>query len=613
MARRRQETWTTVSVKPLTGVLDTRSDVDDVALGAWRFKMNWFLRGGSKLSTRPGWDRAFSSFKNQTLTPPAYTNADLHDKSIAVGPNPQEFITLQFEASDNQGDHFLYAGTQSTVFMLDSNSGYWSAIATGMGGAPEPSLPQTRFRMSELQNTVLFTNNTDRPRYSAVGSTTSSTVPELVSLGLTQAAITISFGGFLFLMDVVEGGQRITSRIRWSGINCPLSWLPGANDCATPPAVSLANYQDLEYGERILAAVPMAGSLYVFTTRAIWVAFINASGTGSVFAFAKVYSEPLNQSKCLAYPNAIVTTGNSVWYAGSDGIYFFSPYIPEPIREEWLYRGSSLVFNDNLSALDPSCCQSPVMGLHPDTNEIWLSWPETAANPNGGCVNSKTLVFDYMYRSPDIVDYGFSSFVNFRPTSDNPEACQSAQLFLGASCQDLCLKEIGNIFSRARCTNAATGQGTGGDGGYVPFIGQYSYDGYYRILRSLLPLQNFDREKFIRNFLLECIPSADANDNVVHLRIGTSESEADPNLPDGTCTVLWFPMPDIALKCNTALTSSELAAQGLKNIPAFEWSMMQSGRFLYFEITVQAKDGSPAVGADCVMSRIETEIRLATK
>jgi hypothetical protein len=614
MARRRGETWQTVSVRPLTGVLDTRSEVEDVPLGAWRFKQNWQLRGGNKLCVRPNFDRAFASFVNGSLIPPAYSNFDLHDQFDVPSTAGREFITLLFSALDNTGNTTLYAGSQSWIKYLNISTGYWQTVITNLGGPPEPSLPQTRFRMSLLQNELVFTNNVDSPMHTTIGSNAASTIPDLVTMQVTKAGVTVSWNGFIFLMDLVEGGKRISSRIRWSSINCPLSWqdAPGTMDCSGN--ATLAGFQDLDYGERILNAIPMAGSLYVFTTQAIWVIFVNNSTqSGSpTFSFAKVYSEPLNQNKCLAYPNTLVSAGNSCWYCGSDGIYFFSPYIPEPERTEWLYRGSAMVFNDNLTALDPSCCQSPVMILHPDTTEIWLSWPQAAANGDGGCVNSSTFIFDYQYKSPDVLDYGFSAFVNFRPSTADPEACQSAQLFLGAGCPDLCLKEIGNVFSRAICTNAATGKGTTVDGKYIPFTGQYSYEGYYRILRALLPLQNYDREKFIRNFLLECTPSDSSSNNVVHLRIGTSESEADPNLPDGVCSVLWYPQPDKPLACNSTQTSPQLAAALLKPIPPFEWPMLQSGRFIYFEITIQATDGSPAIGGDCCLSRIETQIRIAT-
>lgn len=608
MAARKKDQWQTVSIKPLGGVLDTRSEVEDVVLGAWRWKSNYQLLSGNKLCVRPQFDRAFSQFKNKSLTPPAYTNFDLHDQFSAPGGGLREYITLLFQATDNDGVSSLYAGTQSSIYVLDEDAGYWTVVASGLGGTPQPSLPQTRFKMAELQNTLLFTNNTDAPMYTVLGTTTSATVPDLVALQVTQAGFVVEFNGFLLLMDLVEGGKRITSRIRWSSLNCPLSWAVAGNDCSGTQ--TLASFQDLDYGSRILNAVPMGGSLYIFTTQSIWVLFYNASSSGSVFSFAKIYSDPLNQAKCLAYPNALVSTGQSVWYAASDGIYFFSPYIPEPVREEWLYRGSATVFNDTLSALSPACCQSPIMTLFPDNSEVWFSWPEVANNPDGGCLNTSTLVFDYAYKSPDIVDYGFSAIANFRPSPADPEACQSAQLFIGASCSDYCLKEIGNIYSRARCVNAGTGQGQIIDGNYIPFRGEYVYDGYYPRLRALLPLLNFDREKFIRNFLLECTPAAAANNNVIHLRIGTSESEADPNLPDGLCSVQWFTMPDKPLACNMKLTGSQLAAAGLKPIPPFTWPMLQSGRFLYCEITIQSADGSPMIGGNCCHSRIETEIRL---
>lgn len=582
--------------------------------------MNWQLTGGSKLCSRPGFDKAFAAFTNPNLIPPSYTDWDFHDQGTTPGQVTQQYPTLLYEATDNSGNTYLYLGTQSGIWLLNTTTGYWTNLINNLGGTPEASLPQTRFKAATLQNVAVFTNNVDPPQWTTLGSSNVSTIPDLVTLQVTAAGLVIEFNGFLILMDVLTGGVRTTSRVQWSSLNCPLSWALNGNDCQGN--ATLAGWQDLDYGSRILAAIPMAGSIYIFTQTSVWVMFSNPTFNNSApstpqtvlpFAFAKVYSDPLNSNKCLAYPNAIVSTGQSCWYAASDGFYFFSPYIPEPVREEWLYRASTVVFNDNLSALDPSCCQSPIMGLYPDGNEIYFSWPEVANNVAGGCINTATLTIDYLYKSTDYQDAGFSAFANFRPSPADPESCPQAQLFLGAYCQDKCLKEIGGIYSRNVCTNASTAGGTGTlvNGVYVPATGQYTYVGYYQRLRGLLPLQNFDRDKFIRSFLLECTPAASSTNNVVHLRIGTTQSEADPNLPDGPCAVQWFAMPDIPLACGQTQAASKYTAQGLQPVPLFVWKMLQSGRFVYFEITIQSADGSPAIGANACLSRIECEVRLA--
>ena len=300
------------------------------------------------------------------------------------------------------------------------------------------------------------------------------------------------------------------------------------------------------------------------------------------------------------------------WYASQEAIYYFDPYVPEPVREEWLYRGGAIMFSDQ-SALDPSCCQSPVAQVKPEDQEIWVSWPEIGTDQNQQCVNTKTLVFNYKYQSPDIVDFGFSAFANYRPSQATTAVCRnSSQLFVAASCQDLALKQIGTAFAREALTNPA-GSGTVVTGKFVPYTGTYQFVGYYRILRALLPMLNFDRDKIINQILLEDHPTPELNQNVMRLRVGNSFSESDPNAPDGFCSVLWHQMPDKPLVCLDTMTASQYVAQNLVRNNGTQWPMLVKGRFLYIEITISAKDGSPCIGGDACFSRLEVQTQLQTK
>lgn len=607
MAAKPKDPWQTISIRPFTGTLDTRSEPESVALGAFRWKQNFTMTGGTKLCCRGGHDKLFSSYS-------PYTNFDLHDQSDNNGIVTPEYITMLFKGFLNTGQRFLYAGSQSRIQWLDETTGLWTTVARGMGGTPQPGLPAIRFQAAELQEQILFTNNFDQPLLSAVGSGSTGPIPDLVTLQVTQAAVTIQWAGFLFLMNVEQGGVRKSSRVRWSDLNNPTVWIAQPN--VNVPG-SLAGFQDLDYGSTILGAAIMANGLYIFTDQAIWVCFPSGAslsgGTPAVFGFTRIYSEPKNGAKCLMYPNTLVSEGNSVWYGASDGLYYFDPYTPEPVREEWLYRGTSLVYNDALSALSPECCQSPVAEIFPDTQEIWLSWPEVSANPGGSCLNSKTVVWNYAYKSIDIVDFGYSAFCNYIPNSmaSDTSNCPPDAVFIGASMVDKCLKSIGGIYSRNVCTNAATGRGTIVDGVFTPFVGQYSYVGYYRILRGLLPTLNFDRDKFIRHFLLETQTTAQAVPCVIKLRIGVSYSETDPNLPDGLCSTLWHPLPDMPLVCRDTMTAAQYVSDNIMRNSATEWNMLWKGRFIFFEVTIANSDGSPAIGGSACFPRCEMQIRLA--
>lgn len=602
--------WQTVSIKPFTGIFDSRSDTADVALGSFRWKQNFQLTGGDKLATRAGHDKLLAS-----ATP--YVNQDWHDKSDNNGIVASQPPTLLFPSEDNFGNRLLYAATQERIAFLNESTGLWTTVARGMGGALQTGLPATRFRAAELQDQILFTNNVDQPVLSAIGSDSSGPIGDLGTLNVTAGAITIQFAGFLFLMDVFQDGIRQSARVRWSDLDSPSTWLPAPTPNPITLATSLAGFQDLDYGSQILGAAIMANSLYIFTTTAIWVCFPSGANLGATvnpatFGFTRIYSEQKNGAKCIRYPNTLVSEGNEVYYGASDGIYRFDPYIPEPVREEWLYKATSVAYNDNLNALDPTCCQSPCAEIFPDDEEVFFSFPESTAQPAGSCLNTKTIVFNYHYHSVDIVDTGFSAFCNYEPAQSDPESCPPSSLFIGASMADYCLKQIGGIFSRNVCTNALTATGNISGGVFTPFSGQYTYVGYYRILRFLLPLQNLDREKWIRHLLIESTAQPQATPCIVQCRIGTSYSQSDPNLPDGLCSIIWSKLPDLPLKCAASMTGSQYAKANLMpNKAALEWNTLRRGRFIFVEFRVANADGSPAIGGNAIFPRCETQIRLA--
>ena len=531
----------------------------------------------------------------------------MHDQgSIGLLAPKPEYPTLVFEAVKNDGSRYLYVGTQSRLFWLNVTTGLWTLISSGGGGTYDPGLSQTRYKAAELQEVIVFVNNVDPPLWTAVSTGGVSGIADLATLNISTAGVAVEFSGFMMLMDVVEDGVRQSSRIWWSDFNAPTAFNPGATNPGPPPTLSLSSFQDLDYGDRILAAVPMAGALYIFTASAIW--RCSPTGGADVFSFAKVYSDPQTHSKCLVYPNTLVSTGTAVWYGSHEAIYYFDPFIPEPERMEWLFRGGSIMFSD-ASALDPTCCQSPVACANIEEKEIYVSWPEMSANPDGGCVNSKSLVFNYQYQSCSIYDHGFSAIGNFQPsTADTAQCLGASQLLVAASVIDRSLKNLGVNFNREMLVN--TGTGTVVKGVFVPFTGQYQATGYYRIMRALLPLVNFDREKKVRHVLMEAIPQPQANPCVLRLRIGNTYSECDPNLPDGFCSVLWHQLQDLPLKCLDTMTAAEYVAANVRRDHGFEWAFLYSGRFVYAEWTVANADGSPAIGGDTLFSRFELQVQL---
>lgn len=581
------------------GALDTRDNPEDVPLGVWRWKQNWRLRDGTKLCCREGFQRAFADAPN-------YTNQDFHDQGYSGNVSPtREYPSLLFTAVNNDGSRHLYLGTQNRIYILNEISGQWNLVLD-THGASTPGLAQQRWKATELLEVVAFTDNVHQPVWIPAGQLTpgTSTFADLVSLNITAASIVTQFAGFLIFMNVVEAGTRYSSRIWWSDYQAPLSFGP------PPSGTTLSNFQDLDYGAQILNAIEIAGALYIFTTESIWRCV--PTGDERVFSFSKVYTDPKNKAKCLAYPNTLVSSGTAIWYASQEAIYYFDPFVPEPVREEWLFRGGSVMYSD-LSALNPLCCQSPVAGAVPEEKEIYISWPEISTDGQNLCVNSKTLIFNTEYKSVDIYDHGFSVFANYQPsTADTAQCKNSPMLFLGASVVDKSLKSIGWTFAREICTNADSGIGVSDGFVYTAFTPTYQTIGYYRILRALLPLTNFDRDKMIRHLLLEAHPKLQDVPCVMRLRIGNSFSEADPNLPDDKCTVLWHRLKDLPMKCLDTMPASQYVAKNIRRDFGFEWDFLYSGRFLYVEFVVANADGTPAIGGDMDLSRFEFDVQLQT-
>jgi hypothetical protein len=98
----------------------------------------------------------------------------------------------------------------------------------------------------------------------------------------------------------------------------------------------------------------------------------------------------------------------------------------------------------------------------------------------------------------------------------------------------------------------------------------------------------------------------------MRVRIGNSFSEADPNLPDNLCTVLWHRLKDVPMKCLDTMTAAQYVAKNVRRNDGFEWHFLLAGRFLYVEFTVANADGSPALGGDIDFSRFEIEVQLCS-
>jgi hypothetical protein len=413
----------------------------------------------------------------------------------------------------------------------------------------------------------------------------------------------------------VQDGGNQPQRIIYSDLNDPTSWLSALNG---GPSTSIAGFQDLDYGEQILAAAELQGSLMIYTNRAIWRCYVSVNATANtIFAFQKVYSEPINQNGCLAFPNSLVSTGDAHYYAARDSFYTYNPYLLAPEDPEWLRQATGVIYTQQATLVDASQCESMVTQFRPSTNEIFVSWPTLSVTNPG--LNSVGLSLNTKYLTGYQLDTGFSAMCSFKPDSSTSVDCNILQILVCASTVDYNLKQFGTVFYREF--------GQAGQYNFLSNIipppilpikpvppvttnyatGYYTIVGYPSVLRGSMPLGLTDVRKTVRKIILGQWTAPQTTPCIARLRIGTSYHQVDPNLAQ--CDIVWHPQtPDLVLACQETLTPAQLEAQGL--IPSLDshWDVLEVGKFLYFEITILNADGSAAIGAEVHLWKIDFSV-----
>lgn len=345
-----------VPISPLTGLLDLRSQPAEIPYGHWRWRQNLEVTDDGSLCRARGWRKFMGD-----VAP--YQNHDFHNQ---VAEGSRQPVTLLAEAVATNGVRQLVLGTQTRLATFNPSRGNWRIISHQLGGDVQSGLPERRWQMAQVNDVMVFTNGFDAPVYHLFDGPSdddNQSVSEIASLdliGLSRASTVYSWKKVIFFGDVVMDGERVRHRVVWSDLNEPLSFDPGDE--------SIAGFQDLDYGERILRFIELGDYLLILTTRGIWqCAYV---GGEAAFSFLKKYSQDRDGDKCLAYPNTLATTGGAIIYAGIDGIYTFSLYDHEPVREEWLHLGSKFCFDD----LNPEVCEGHVGHYSPRLKRYLLSW-----------------------------------------------------------------------------------------------------------------------------------------------------------------------------------------------------------------------------------------------
>lgn len=595
-----QSPWKTLSLTPLTGVLDLRSRPAEVPQGGFRYKLNMACTQEGKLCRADGFTKAFADFlydadSNLQSGGTIYHNHDHHHQGATWEP-----ITFGYEHTTSDGQRVLFDGTQSRVSRLNQSTGYWDDLVTGKGAFG------SRWRAASLQDYVLFTNGVDDV-YSHAGGVTpyvAGPIPELQAITVSAAKVIIEFQGIILVMNVKVGGVRKPTTIYWSDLNGPLTW----NIAQHPaPETVLCGTQDLPYGDEILAAAPMLNSLYIYTRRSIWKCTVS-SVQEKVFEFQRVYYEPKNQAGCLVYPFTLISTGSDHYYMSRESIYHYNPYMPKPECEDqdmdWLHRAAGAIFTKADTRLSGIQCNAPYGEYVPTKKELWFSWP--SGNKE---FNNWTLVAQVARKTADLRDVGFTVMCNFRRTPTTQTLCNEIQDFLACASVDWCLKDIGGVFYREYVTTAED-LATDIDLLSANFV----RTGYYSELKGQIPTGLFDREKIIRRLLIDSDDSEQAPPPcVIHAYIGNSQTLTDPNDLDVICAPQWTDLKTVPLACPNSDTIPNLSAKNLRAASDKDFACYDQGRFLFFWIRIENADGSAAIGGDSCFQRLDFDVMPLSK
>lgn len=371
-----------------SGFMDARSSPDQIGTGGYRYVKNFGVEQKLKTCRLPGWTKL--------LDRDDYNSQDLHDQLLSITElDTRRPITFLFEAESTFGSTKLLAGTDQALYALNITTGNWQVIYAGFG------TPGLRLYAAQNQDVVLFTNDYDEPFYwtfdqPVISGSTVSPIDDLVELGVTRAGVVVTWAGCTFLMNIVQDGRTFQHRILWSNFQNALSYIQDEE--------SVAGDQDLDFGEAIIAALPMANVLLIYTTRGIWQ--VNRVGGEQVFQFAKRYDAAKTGEACLAFRNTLCSKGDEHLFGGQDGIYSYSLFKDKPDLVEWVHRGSSLVYDDiNVEKPD-----AHVSAYNPQRREVWFSWAKSNET-----LPQNTFVINTQFPFTAIVDHGFTAFGVFQP------------------------------------------------------------------------------------------------------------------------------------------------------------------------------------------------------
>lgn len=180
--------------------------------------------------------------------------------------------------------------------------------------------------------------------------------------------------------------------------------------------------------------------------------------------------------------------------------------------------------------------------------------------------------------------------------------CSGPTLYVGASSQDWCLKQLGGVFYRERCANP-TATGTTDSNGYTSAVGSYLLDGYDSILRFAPMFTTAPGQPSVEvsEFKVFFEAAAETPPKTIGLRVGIAGQPRDPNVDN--CGIVWHQHSQKELKCLSNKTEAQHKATNTQPTDYASWAIYRVGRYLMMELKISG------TGADCSFTGVVADAK----
>lgn len=423
-----------IPTKPLTGLLDFRTPLNEMGPDSVRYRENFssddagacnrsrgfkrFMGGNADLHDQLLPLQTYYDYKFPRVDGGSditlYPNSTMCGNDLHTRANGREIPNFGFMAVTSTGGRRLLVGTRSRLYCLNETTQNWRILADGMGGT---GMIAPRFYAATQGSTVVLTNGVDLPVFWPIdgpptGCEQQSVLPitDLSLIGVTRAGCVVQFEDCIIFGDVTQDGVRYTNRIRWSDRG-----IPTAFDTANP--ASATGFFDLPSGVTILWLGVMNGILIALCDKGIYPINFTASiplFTGGTAAYGSDVG-----AKCLAYRNTACVFGGYLFFAAKDGFYTWNQYQLEPERADWMHAADGVMYEGQPGYgkinMDQCDLHNAVFKPAQDDDaakrgegEIWLSWAE-----EGFDYCTRTIILNTKFNFAYTKKAGFNMMVNY--------------------------------------------------------------------------------------------------------------------------------------------------------------------------------------------------------